>query len=78
MVVSGDYAPAFPVSGMMKDFDIALSVGRQLHIPMPLLSQVRQIYESSFVEGLGDKDFFVLVSQLEQHLRDLKPGAKRA
>lgn len=78
MIVSGDYKPAFPVSGMMKDFDIALSVARQHHVPLPLLSQIRQTYESSFAEGLGEKDFFVLVAQHERHIQkttSVKPAA---
>ena len=36
MLCSGDFTPAFPVTGMMKDFDIALEIGRAEHIPLPL------------------------------------------
>jgi 3-hydroxyisobutyrate dehydrogenase-like beta-hydroxyacid dehydrogenase len=64
MITDGNFTAAFPVSGMMKDFDIALSVGREQHIPLPLLSLIRQSYEAAFNSGLGDKDFFVLVKLL--------------
>ena len=71
MMTDENYTAAFPVSGMMKDFDIALSVGREQHIPLPVLSNIRQAYEVAFAEGFGEKDFFVLVKQLAdaQHLK---------
>lgn len=63
MMVTGDYTPAFAVSGMMKDFDIALGVGRSKHIPLPLIAQVRQSYEAAYAAGAGEDDFFVLVRE---------------
>jgi 3-hydroxyisobutyrate dehydrogenase-like beta-hydroxyacid dehydrogenase len=64
MMTDDNYAPAFPVTGMMKDFDIALALAREQHVPLPLLSHIRQSYEAAFVNGAGDQDFFVLVKQL--------------
>jgi 3-hydroxyisobutyrate dehydrogenase-like beta-hydroxyacid dehydrogenase len=64
MMTDDNYAPAFPVTGMMKDFDIALALAREQHVPLPLLSHIRQSYEAAFVSGAGDLDFFVLVKQL--------------
>jgi len=66
MIVSGDYTPAFPISGMMKDFDILLSVGRSAHCPLPLAAQIRQFYEAAYVRGQGDRDFFALVEEFAQ------------
>jgi 3-hydroxyisobutyrate dehydrogenase len=60
MLVTGDFTPAFTVAGMIKDFDIALSIGRCEHIPLPLIAQIRQQYEAAFAGGGGDEDFFVL------------------
>lgn len=60
MLASGNFAPAFTVSQMMKDLDIVLSVGRTGHCPLPLTSQIRQQFETAFISGQGDKDFFVL------------------
>jgi 3-hydroxyisobutyrate dehydrogenase-like beta-hydroxyacid dehydrogenase len=64
MITDDNYASAFPVTGMMKDFDIALALAREQHVPLPLLSHIRQSYEAAFVNGAGDQDFFVLVKQL--------------
>jgi len=63
MMTTGDYTPAFEVTGMMKDFDLVLGVGRQEHLPLPLMAQVRQHYEAAYAAGAGDRDFFVLVRE---------------
>jgi 3-hydroxyisobutyrate dehydrogenase-like beta-hydroxyacid dehydrogenase len=63
MMVSGDFAPAFAVSQMMKDFDLILDAARGGHVPMTLIATIRQQYEAAFAGGQGDKDFFVLVEQ---------------
>ena len=63
MLVRGDYAPAFTVTGMIKDFDLALGVGQSEHIPLPLIAQVRQTYEAALAAGSAEEDFFVLVRQ---------------
>lgn len=63
MMTMGDYTPAFEVTGMMKDFDLALGVGKQEHLPLPLIAQVRQQYEAAYAAGAADKDFFVLVRE---------------
>jgi 3-hydroxyisobutyrate dehydrogenase-like beta-hydroxyacid dehydrogenase len=64
MMIDDNYAPAFPVTGMMKDFDIALGVAGEQKLTLPLLSQIRQSYEAAFLNGAGDQDFFVLVKEL--------------
>lgn len=64
MITDGNYTPAFPVTGMMKDFDIALAVAGEHDLALPLLSQIRQSYEAAFNNGAGDQDFFVLVKEL--------------
>jgi 3-hydroxyisobutyrate dehydrogenase-like beta-hydroxyacid dehydrogenase len=63
IVVNGNYAPAFTVKQIMKDFDLIAEVSRQDHCPMPLVAQIRQQYEAAFVNGCGDLDFFVLVRE---------------
>jgi 3-hydroxyisobutyrate dehydrogenase-like beta-hydroxyacid dehydrogenase len=64
MMIDDNYAPAFPVTGMMKDFDIALALAREQGIALPLLSHIRQSFEGAVSSGAGDQDFFVLVKQL--------------
>jgi 3-hydroxyisobutyrate dehydrogenase-like beta-hydroxyacid dehydrogenase len=82
MVVNGAYAPAFTVSQMMKDLDIISDVSRQDHCPMPLVAQLRQLYEVAFVNGCGDLDFFVLVREAARTAgvslqKDRPPGVAR-
>lgn len=62
-VVNGNYAPAFTVKQIMKDFDLIAEVSRQDHCPIPLAAQIRQQYEAAFANGCGDLDFFVLVRE---------------
>jgi 3-hydroxyisobutyrate dehydrogenase-like beta-hydroxyacid dehydrogenase len=69
MIETGDYTPAFTVEQMMKDFDILLSVGRSIHAPLPLTSQIRQQYEAAWLNGHADRDFFVLVQQTAELAR---------
>ncbi len=64
MMTDDSYAAAFPVTGMMKDFDLALAVADEQEMELPLLSLVRRRYETAFESGAGDEDFFVLVKQL--------------
>jgi len=66
MILEGKYDPAFEVSQMMKDLDLALDVGRATHAPLPLASQVRQQYEAAFLHGNGERDFFVLVKEMTE------------
>ncbi len=60
MVVNGDYAPAFTVEQMIKDFDLIMDTARADHVPMSLAALVRQRYEQAYVDGNGQRDFFVL------------------
>jgi 3-hydroxyisobutyrate dehydrogenase-like beta-hydroxyacid dehydrogenase len=69
MIEKDDYTASFTVEQMMKDFDILLSVGRAIHAPLPLTSQIRQQYEAAWLNGLADRDFFVLVQQTAELTR---------
>ena len=60
MVVSGNYAPAFTVEQMIKDFDLIMDTARTDHVPMTMAALVRQLYEQAYVDGDGQRDFFVL------------------
>lgn len=63
LVESGRYEAAFGVSQIMKDLDLLLGVGREVHCPLPVASLVRQLYELAWLDGKGGQDFFVLVQQ---------------
>lgn len=60
MLEKGDFTPAFATAQMMKDLDIVLSVGQSKHVPLPMVAQIRQLYEIAFANGCGEQDFFVL------------------
>ncbi len=53
-----DFSPKFSVSQMAKDFDLALSAGHAIEVPMPLTALVRQGWAAMIAAGDGDDDFF--------------------
>jgi 3-hydroxyisobutyrate dehydrogenase-like beta-hydroxyacid dehydrogenase len=61
MLTSGDYAPAFTVSQMIKDLDLVLASGAPPELPMT--SAVRTILDGARKQGDGELDFFVLTKQ---------------
>jgi 3-hydroxyisobutyrate dehydrogenase-like beta-hydroxyacid dehydrogenase len=64
MMIDDTYTAAFPVSGIMKDLDIALSVAMEQDLRLPLLASIRETYGAASKNGLGEHDFFVLVKQM--------------
>ena len=69
-----NFTPAFTASQMAKDFDLALEAGRQLNVPLPVTSIVRQFLGAMKGTGKGDLDFFAYVTLLEE-LAGIKPKA---
>ena len=53
-----DFSPKFSVSQIAKDFDLALSAGHALEVPMPLTALVRQGWAAMIATGEGENDFF--------------------
>ncbi len=66
LLVNRNFDPAFSVSQMMKDFDLILGAAKSDHVPMYLVSMIRQQYEAAYADGLAEKDFFVLFEQYER------------
>jgi 3-hydroxyisobutyrate dehydrogenase-like beta-hydroxyacid dehydrogenase len=62
-IVAGDFAPAFSAAQMLKDLDLAAQAATETHCPAPVMAQIRGQYQSAVAEGLGDKDFFILVDR---------------
>lgn len=60
-----NFAPAFTVAQMAKDFDIILDTGRAMDIPMPITSMVRQFFGVMKARGAGELDYFALVTLWE-------------
>ncbi|MCB8877153.1 NAD(P)-dependent oxidoreductase [Acidisoma silvae] len=65
MLTSRDFAPAFTVEQMIKDFDLVLDAASGEQVPVFLISLIRQQYEAARAQGSGLKDFFVLLEQYE-------------
>jgi len=61
-----DYSPAFTVTQMAKDFDLALETGRAMDMPMPITALTRQLYGSMKATEKGGFDFFGLVALFEE------------
>ena len=62
-VTAGDYAAAFSVSQMLKDFDLIAEAAQATACDMPLISAIRQQYQAAVARGLGERDFFVLTAK---------------
>jgi 3-hydroxyisobutyrate dehydrogenase-like beta-hydroxyacid dehydrogenase len=65
LLKSRNYAPAFTIEQMAKDFDIALETGRATNVPMPVTALARQFFGAMKAKGKGGLDFFGLVTLLE-------------
>ncbi len=53
-----DFSPKFSVEQIAKDFDLALSAGQTIDVPMPLTALVRQAWTALIATGQGGDDFF--------------------
>lgn len=60
------FQPAFTVSMMAKDFDLALAAGQKLRSPMPTISLIRQFYGMLQATGRGDLDYSALLLLMEE------------
>ena len=47
-LVNLDWTTTFPPTGMRKDMDLGLSIARELGVPMPVTSAVREVLQSHF------------------------------
>jgi 3-hydroxyisobutyrate dehydrogenase-like beta-hydroxyacid dehydrogenase len=63
---TGDYAPAFTVSQMLKDLDLVLDSGNPAALPMT--DMVRAMLEAARRNGDGEEDFFVLARNFDSVL----------
>ena len=60
-VVSADYAPAFTVAQMIKDFSLISDAGRANGVPLLTTGLILELYRAAANSGLRDQDFFALV-----------------
>lgn len=60
-VVAQDYAPAFTVQQMIKDFSLISDAGRANGVPLLTTGLILELYRAAANSGLQDQDFFALV-----------------
>ena len=60
-VVADDYAPAFSVEQMIKDFSLIADAARHEKVPLMVNGLILEIYRAAANSGLGEEDFFSLV-----------------
>ena len=60
-VVSADYAPAFTIEQMIKDFSLISDAGRANGVPLLTTGLILELYRAAANSGLRDQDFFALV-----------------
>lgn len=66
MVISGDYEPAATLDMLKKDVELFLAAGQDLGVPLPMGELVQKTYQAASAQGLGERDFFVLVKEAER------------
>ncbi len=66
-ILERNFSPMFTINLMAKDFDLALAVGKDLTMPMPVASLVKQCLASAQATGKGELDFASLVLLAEEH-----------
>ncbi|MDZ7337797.1 MAG: 2-hydroxy-3-oxopropionate reductase [candidate division KSB1 bacterium] len=65
-MIARDFAPGFMVRLQQKDLRLALEVARELHLPLPALSLVHQLFASCEAAGEGTEGTQALIKALER------------
>lgn len=65
-ILERNFSPMFTINLMAKDFDLALAVGKDLTIPLPVTSLVKQCLATAKATGKGELDFASLVLLAEE------------
>ena len=60
MIAQMDFAPAFSVTQMIKDFTLITEAGREKQVPMFVANMILQQYTAASNAGYSDLDFFSL------------------
>jgi 3-hydroxyisobutyrate dehydrogenase len=60
------FVPAFTAAQIAKDCDLAMGLGRESLVPLPVTALVRQLYNGMLASGRGSADFFSILFLLEE------------
>ncbi|XP_078433983.1 glyoxylate reductase 1 [Wolffia australiana] len=70
-MMSSNHAPNFPLKHQQKDMRLALALGDELAVPMPVAAAANESFKKARSLGLGDEDF----SAVYEVLKALGPGS---
>ncbi|CAI9107218.1 OLC1v1006526C1 [Oldenlandia corymbosa var. corymbosa] len=56
-MIQGNYTPAFPLKHQQKDMRLALALGDENAVSMPIAAAANEAFKKARNEGLGDLDF---------------------
>lgn len=65
-VLANNFTPGFKMNLMRKDVGLALELGRQLDVPLPVAASSFQQYTAAIGQGLGEQDFAAVAKVCEQ------------
>jgi len=66
-VLADSYVPGFTTALMRKDVGLALEMGRQLNVPLPVAAAAYQLYTAALAAGLAEEDFAAVAKVAAQH-----------
>ena len=65
-MVQGDFEPGFRVNLVLKDIGLALGLGKEYSVPMPISASVEQRYVETKAAGHGEKSISSVILPLEK------------
>ena len=60
--MKGDFSPGFKLELGEKDLALGIELGRQMKMPTPTASAVRELYALALAEGFRGQDIVALLS----------------
>jgi 3-hydroxyisobutyrate dehydrogenase-like beta-hydroxyacid dehydrogenase len=66
LVLKGNFEPGFRLSLGCKDVGLAVQLGRECGVPLPVAAAVEQSFLRAQTAGLGDKSVYAIIQNLEQ------------
>ena len=70
-VLPRNFEPGFATALQIKDMDLALQMGKDLHTPLVMANLVRQFYQALLAAGKGDKDTSIIYEIFEKFMDQL-------
>lgn len=66
-MIEGKYAPAFPLKHQQKDMRLALQLGDEAALSLPVAAAANNLYIKARAEQLGDLDFSAVLKVVQDH-----------